>query len=78
MIISQQAIPMQSGEERKKKASVSFTLSLAEDLVSKYICQPFCSSHVFKRNDHGHAIEKDCSQNYDSLIMFSLLVVASI
>lgn len=37
-----------------------FTLDLDEDLISKYICQPFCSLLLFKGNDCGDTTEKDC------------------
>lgn len=37
-----------------------FTPDLAEDLISRYLRQPFCSLCVSKRNDCGDTIGKDC------------------
>jgi len=58
--ISQQTIPTQSRGRKRGGRHLCFTLDLAEDLISKYICQPFSSSHVFEGNDCDDMIEKDC------------------
>lgn len=58
---------MQSGRSKGGAQHLCFTLDLAGELISKYICWTFWFLHVFKRNDCGDTIDKDCLENDDSL-----------